>query len=136
MEFSAWTSIFSFEKDRYVLYPIVAHKYTKNPIINAIKALPRYFIAKSLLLQFINSYERKLPCYQQHNCWLIYLLLEWYINDKNNISKKEYIVNKKSKNLWKKFWQLWIKCGQQYNLHKFLKCGIMHKKYRRYYKGI
>ena len=29
------------------------------------------------------------------------------INDKNNISKKEYIVNKKSKNLWIIFCELW-----------------------------
>lgn len=43
------TSIFSFEKEKYVLYPIKDAKKIKKQIINTIRARPKYFVAKSLL---------------------------------------------------------------------------------------
>lgn len=76
LEFSARTSIFSFEKDRYVLYLIVAHKNTKNPIINAIKALPRYFIAKTLMLLFSNFITPFLAKFKLRNRYSLSTVME------------------------------------------------------------
>lgn len=78
LEFSARTSIFSFEKDRYVLYPAVADKYIKNPTISAIKALPRYFTASVLLsFSFVSNFITPFLAKVELQTGAVYQQLQW-----------------------------------------------------------